>query len=73
MALKLASLSESPQEHEIANFNIPISALCNKVISPGLIGSAVMAVIEAAEVKDVVPLFGSHKFWIPAIRLNQFR
>ncbi len=54
MALKLAALSESAQEHEIANLNIPISALGNKVVSPGLIGSAVMAVIEAAEVKDVV-------------------
>lgn len=54
MAVKLAALSESVQEHEIANLNIPISALGNKVISPGLIGTAVMAVIETAEVKDVV-------------------
>jgi hypothetical protein len=54
MALKLAALSESAREHEIANVNIPISALGNKVISPGLIGSAGMAVIEVAEVKDVV-------------------
>lgn len=54
MALKLAALSESAQEREIAALNVSISALGNKVISPGLIGSGVMTVIEAAEVKDVV-------------------
>jgi hypothetical protein len=54
MAVKLASLPKLAQEHEIANLNVSISALGNKIISPGLIGAAVVAIIEAAEVKDVV-------------------
>jgi len=53
MTQKLALLPASAQEEAIALENVPIADLGKGIIDPGFVGSGVVDIIGAAEVKDV--------------------